>query len=226
MKRVVAALLGVALLPLAAGPAQAAPNIYHTIISTHANATLTQLDGCILSEVFVSSSVAKYASQPGPVNKQGLTAVFVRVSDTCTSTPAAAAAAPGGGNVLFQANGQNHAALTVDQRLTKASVTTSLAGEDGNGDPVTIELDASWIGTGELEHTTLSSHENIPGVGNVNATDNNLRRPAEATVSVSVDGRTITGTDSGAVLEQVKSRCIEVAHPGVDGFYPCFGFPG
>ncbi len=225
MKRVVAALLGVALLPLAAGPAQAAPNIYHTITSTHANATLTQLNGCILSEVFVSSSVAKYASQPGPVNKQGLTGVIVRVSDVCTGTPAAAAA-PGGGNVLFQADGRSNAALTVDQRLTKASVKTSLAGEDGNGNPVTIELDASWIGTGVLDHTTLSSHENIPGVGIVNATDNNLRRPAEATVSVSVDGRTITGTDSGAVLEQVKSRCIEVAHPGVQGFYPCFGFPG
>ena len=32
--------------------------------------------------------------------------------------------------------------------------------------------------------------------------------------------------DTAAVLEQTKSRCIEVPRPGVEGFYPCFGFPG
>ena len=32
--------------------------------------------------------------------------------------------------------------------------------------------------------------------------------------------------DPAAVLEQTKSRCMEVPRPGVEEFYPCFGFPG
>lgn len=226
MKRVSAALLGLALLPLAAGPAQAAPNIYHVIVSTHGDATLDQTEGCIRSEVFVGSSVAKYASERGPVNKQGLTSVLVRISDVCTAAPGVAAAAAPGGNILFEADGQNDAALTVDARLTTASIATTLAGQDGDGNPVTIVLNASWTGTGELEHTTPNSHEHFPGEGNVNATSNELRRAADASVSVSVDGSTITGTDPDSVLEQVKGRCIEVARPGVEEFDKCFQFPG
>ncbi|MEZ5095877.1 MAG: hypothetical protein R2731_07010 [Nocardioides sp.] len=29
-----------------------------------------------------------------------------------------------------------------------------------------------------------------------------------------------------ASLEQVKFRCVEVARPDIEEFYPCFGFPG
>ncbi|MHA7180202.1 hypothetical protein ACX80J_08815 [Arthrobacter sp. MDB2-24] len=184
--------------------------------------------GCEQTEIFVSSSVAMYANQPGPVNKQGLTAVFVLVTDTCAaaSGPVSAAAGGGGGAVLFQAEGRNMAPLVVDPRLTTASIDTQLAGSDGNGDPVTIALSASWTATGPLQHDTAHNHEHFPGEGNVNATDNNLMRPATAEVSVTVGDFTATGTDTTAVLEQVKSRCIEIARPGVEEFYPCFGFPG
>jgi hypothetical protein len=127
--------------------------------------------------------------------------------------------------VLFQADGQNLAPLLVDPRLTTAAITPELAGSDGDGNSVSISLSASWTGTGPLEHDTLSSHENIPGVGNVNSTENNLRRAATASVSVTVNGLTAAGTDSNALLEQVKAR-IEIARPGVEEFFPCFGFPG
>ncbi|WP_330475252.1 hypothetical protein [Terrabacter sp. C0L_2] len=74
------------LAPLTTGAAGAAqPRMYHTIGSTSASATLSSTAGCELTEVFVSSSKAMYAAQPGPVGKQGLTAVFVRVSDTCST---------------------------------------------------------------------------------------------------------------------------------------------
>jgi hypothetical protein len=101
-----------------------------------------------------------------------------------------------------------------------------MAGTDGDGNPVIISLSALWIGTGPLEHSTVSSHENVPGLGNVNSTNNNLSRPATASVSVTVNGLTAAGTDNEAVLQQVKGRCIEVARPGVEEFVPCFGFPG
>lgn len=218
MKRLLIGLCTAAMVALTAPPAGAAPNSYHTISSSHGSAAVVETVGCERTEIFVSSMVAMFAAQPGPVNKQGLTSVFVRITDVC--------AAPGRGVVLFQADGQNLAPLEVRPRLTAASITTELAGTDGDGNPVTISLSASWTGTGPLEHDTLSSHENIPGVGNVNSTDNNLRRVATASVSVTVNGLTVAGTDSEAVLEQVKARCIEIARPGVEGFFPCFGFPG
>lgn len=222
MKRLLAGVAVLALAPLGAGPAVAAPNIYHTISSIHGGAYLAVPDGCELTEVFLSSSVAKYAAQPGPVNKQGLTSVFVRVTDTCA---AVAAAAGGGGSVVFEAEAQNMAALVADTRLRHASVSTTMEGTDADGNPVTVELDATWTGTGELEHTTLSSHDHFPE-GNVVAVDNNLRRDALAQVSVSVAGRSVSGTDPAASLELVKANCVEVARPGVEGFFPCFGFPG
>lgn len=218
MKRLLIGLsLAAAMMAVTAAPAGAAPNIYHTISTTHGSATVVETIGCQQTEIFVSSRVAKYAAQPGPVNKQGLTAVFVRVTDLC--------AAPDG-VVLFRANGQNLAPLVVDPRMTTASITTDIPGTDGNGNPVTITLSASWTGTGPLQHDTVHTHQNFPGEGNVNSTANNLRRAATASASVTVDGLVAAGTDSNALLEQVKSRCIEVARPGVEGFFPCFGFPG
>jgi hypothetical protein len=222
MKRLAAVLAALALLPLTAPPAGAQPNIYHTIQSSHGSANVDQTNGCERVEIFVSSSVSAFASQPGPVNKQGLTAVFVRISDVCV----AAAAAPPGSSVVFQADGQNFAPLTVDPRLQSASIVTDLPGTDGDGTPVTIHLAASWTGVGPLEHSTVSSHGNFPETGNVSSADNNLRRAAVAAVNVRVGQHSVSGTDPAAVLERVKSHCIEVARPGVEEFFPCFGFPG
>lgn len=221
MKRTLAAAAVLALVPLGAGPAAAAPNIYHVISSTHAGAYLAVEEGCELTEVFVSSSVGMYANQPGPVNKQGLTSVLVRVTDAC----AAMAAAAGGGGVLFEAEARNMAKLVADPRLRNASVSTTMEGTDADGNPVTVELDARWTGTGELEHTVTSNPGHFPQ-GNVVAVDNNLRRAATAEVDVKVSGRSVSGTDPDASLERVKANCVEVARPGVEGFFPCFGFPG
>ncbi|OFI39486.1 hypothetical protein BIU82_14275 [Arthrobacter sp. SW1] len=226
MKRLAAVLAALALLPLTAPPAGAQPSMYHTIHSSHGSANVDAINGCGRVEIFLSSSVSAFASQPGPVNKQGLTGVFVRVSDLCADADGVAAAAAPGGTVLFQADGQNFAPLTVDPRLESASLSTELAGTDGNGNPVTIRLSAAWTGVGPLEHSTVSSHELFPGTGTVSSADNNLRRAAIATVSVEAGGVSAAGTDADAVLERVKAHCIEVARPGVEEFFPCFGFPG
>ncbi|WP_411732243.1 hypothetical protein [Paeniglutamicibacter sp.] len=222
MKRLLAVVAVLALATFGAGPAVAAPNIYHVISSSNGSAYVAVPDGCELTEVFLSSSVAMYAAQPGPVNKQGLTSVFVRVTDTCVPV---AAAAGGGGDVLFEAQAMNMAKMVADPRLRKASVSTAMEGTDADGNPVTVELDATWTGTGELEHTTLSDATHFPE-GNVVAVDNNLRRAAVAEVSVKVAGRSVSGTDPEATLELVKANCVEVARRGVEEFFPCFGFPG
>ena len=221
MKRSLAVVAVLALAPLGADPVAAAPNIYHVISSTHGGAYVAVEDGCELTEVFLSSSVGMFAAQPGPVNKQGLTDVGVRISDTCG--PVSAAAGGGGGAVMFEA--RNMAKLVADPRLRHASVSTTMEGTDSDGNPVTVELDAAWIGTGELEHTTLSDATHFPE-GNVVAVDNNLRRDAVAQVSVKVAGHSVSGSDPEATLELVKANCVEVARPGVEEFFPCFGFPG
>lgn len=233
MKRTLVAAAAVAV-PIAmgllgAGPAGAAqPRIYHTIKAANGFAFLDQTQGCERTEVYVSSSKAMYAAQPGPVGKQGLTGAFVRVTDVCAVPPeslAAAAPAAVGGEVLFEADGQAMVPLTVDSRLTRASVNAHLPGTDGEGNPVTIHLAASWVGTGPLEHSTVHNHV-LFFDGVVSANDNNLRREATARVSVEVADRSVSGTADEASLELVRSKCIEVPRPGVEGFYPCFGFPG
>ena len=230
MKRLMAgAALACALVVSGALPAGAAPpRIYHTITSSHGSAVLDQTAGCERTEVFVSSSVAMYAAQPGPVGKQGLTGVLVRVTDVCAAagrTGSVAPAAGGGAPVVFEADGQSGARLVTDNRLRGASVTADIPATDDAGDPVTIHLHATWTAVGPLEHTTTHTHANL-GVGNVNTASNDLRRPVTAEVSVSVAGHSASGAASEALLEQTKFRCIEVPRPGVEDFFPCFGFPG
>ncbi|EWT00413.1 hypothetical protein N865_15885 [Intrasporangium oryzae NRRL B-24470] len=208
---------------LTASPAAAAqPRIYHTIKAANGFAFLDETRGCERTEVFVSSSRAMYAAQPGPVVKQGFTDALVRVTDLC----ALRAAAGGGPPVVFEAEGRAMVPLTVDARLTRASVEADLPGADGAGNPVTIHLATNWTGTGALEHTSVHNHVLVPGTGVVNANDNNLRREVTARVSVTGADRAASGTAAEASLELVKSMCIEVPRPGVEGFYPCFGFPG
>ena len=206
------------------------PRNYPTIPSTHGFAAATQVVGCEQADVFVSSSVAMYAAQPGPVGKQGLTALYVRITDICSQqvppTAVKPAAGGGGGTVILEVDLQNGARLMVDPRLNTASVTTRLTGTDAEGNSVTVDLTAHWTATGPLQHTTDRTHVLYPGEGVVTSTANDLRRPAEAQVTVTIGSRTITATTTDANLEQTKSHCIEVPRPGVEGFYPCFGFPG
>ncbi|MHC6591650.1 hypothetical protein [Arthrobacter sp. C152] len=203
MKRLPAGLCMAAAISLAAAPAGAAPNI-HPIVSTHGAATVVTTEGCRQTEIFVSSSLAMYADQPDPVGRQGSTAVAVRVTDTC-SQPA------GGGTVLYEADARNFAPLVADPGLASASVTTDLPGTDGAGNPVTVSLEATWAGTGPLFHDPVADI---------------TRMGATARVSVMVGALAASGTDSNAILEQVASRCIEPARPGVEDFFPCPGFPG
>lgn len=66
----------------------------------------------------------------------------------------------------------------------------------------------------------------FPTVGAVNGAGNDLNRPAEAMVTVVIDGQTLieSGVDPAAALQQTKWHRVEVLRPGVDEFNPCFGF--
>ena len=227
MKRaVIGAALGLVVPIVFAGVAVGAtPRMYHTVKSSLGYAVLVQTDGCEQTEVYVSSTVGQYAGRQGPAVKQGLTAVYVRVTDACAVVPTAGGG--GGAPVLFEADGQSPAALKVDPRLRWANVTADIPGTDQAGDPVTIALRASWVGTGVLSHDTTHTNVRFPGEGVVSSSANDIRRDATASVAVQVGAQVdAQGTTTDALLEQTKNHCIEVPRPGVEGFYPCFGFPG
>jgi len=199
---------------LGLGPAaQARPAIYHTITSTHGFASYSQTDGCLRTDAFVSSSDAMYAAQPGPVNKQGLTALAVTVTDVC------ARAGGGGGVVVFDGMGMLDTPLVARPRLTLASVEATIPlADDVSGTTVEGRLWVSWTGIGPITHDTGHSHTRFPLAGIVNGHGNSWMRSATATVTVDVPGVTrVTGTSTDAVLEKVKAGCMEIRWPHYTG---------
>ena len=205
--------------PASAGP----PRIYHTIRADLGYAVVDRTVGCTRTQAFVSSTVAMYAAQPGPVTKQGFTDVQVIVRDVCA---ARAAAVPGDGVVVAEYSGRAAVPLQSDPRLQQASVSASMRDVDDPSVPITVAV--RWTGIGPLDHTTTHIHDRFPGEGVISSSANDLRRDAAAVVTLRVGNRlslrSVPAAD--AVLERTKSRCVENPRPRVEGFYPCFGFPG
>ena len=108
----------------------------------------------------------------------------------------------------------------VDTRLTTATLSADFLGEDG----VPITIDATWTGTGELTRSHVVVHDSTAD-GAVSSTATEVRREARAEVRASVGGYEVSATEA-AFLSTIRFRCVEVPRPGVEEFYPCFGFPG
>ncbi|HET7762495.1 MAG TPA: hypothetical protein VFL46_09055 [Phycicoccus sp.] len=226
MRRTLVAALGAGLLVGAsAGSAGAAePRIYHTITDTTAYAEVSQVDtsGCIETSLWVTSSAAMYTGKPSGLNTQDRTTVDLVVRDLCASAPdGVVTAAAGPGVVVFQASGETAVAPVVDTRLTTATVSADFLGQDG----VPISVDVTWSGTGELTRSHVVVHDGTEE-GNVSSTATEVRREARAEVSAGVGGYDVIATTEAASLSTIRFRCVEVPRPGVEEYYPCFGFPG
>lgn len=226
MRRALTAGLAAAFLAAAStGPAGAAePRIYHTIKDTTAYAEVSQLDdtGCIQTSLWVGSSVAMYTGKPSGLAKQKRTTVDLVVRDLCAPPPEGeVGAAAVGGQVIYEASGQSAVGPVVDTRLTRAHVSADFVGEGG----VPFSIDASWTGTGTLTRDHVNTHVNL-AEGVVSTTANEVRRDAVAEVTATIGSFEMSATTDTAVLSTLRFRCIEVPRPGVEEFYPCFGFPG
>jgi hypothetical protein len=226
MKRALPAALGAGILMAAstAGAGAAEPRIYHTIKDTTAYAELSQLDdsGCIQTSLWISSSRAMYTGKPSGLNKQQRTTVDLVVRDVCAAAPEGElAAAAAGGEVLYEANGETAVAPRIDTRLTTATLSADFVGEDG----VPFSVDATWTGAGGLVRSHVNVHDNTRQ-GVVSSTSTERRREAIADISASVGPYEVAATTDSASLSTIRFRCVEVPRPGVDEFYPCFGFPG
>lgn len=223
--RLLPALAAVTLLALPATTSAATPAIYHTIDGRFAGAFFTSLDGCLQTDVWVTSSAATYAPQPGlqqKLNKQGLTTVQIFVYDTCQ--PMEGKHFP----IVADWFAQSSDRLIAESRMRSAHVAATLTMTEAvSGDTALVPIDLAWQASGNAHPDTVrNNHFRFPGEGIVNTHDNNINLSAVASGTVMLDGVNVSpDPDSGATLEQIKSACMEVGYPHWDGdTLFCFGF--
>lgn len=208
-----------------AGPVQARPQIYHTIFSSFAGASFTVQEDCLSQQVYVSSARGQYAAQPGPVGKQARTAILFIVTDECAN---ARAAAGGGGTVLLDAMGEVAVAPRLAPRLRSATLEATVPLVDEvSGSTFMADIRVTWTAIGPMDHDTGHVNVLFPEAGSVHSTANDKRREATATISMTSGDFALDATTDAAVLELIKSRCMEVVWPKYEGDSNwCFGFPG
>ncbi|MDQ3689414.1 MAG: hypothetical protein M3406_05150 [Chloroflexota bacterium] len=219
-------LLAAALLVASAIPATASaavPDYQRVITSRFADAALASLDGCVLTEVFVSGTDAVFGGRPGPINRQGLAGVLVRQNDVCAGAASLghlgifAAGGGGGGTPIFDGLGQTLGRLGSTVHFDRAWVRTEIPVVNevaGRGEQVVVALELTWSLVGDLDRDTGHLHVREPGEGNVNSHQNTLMGEAtvSGTVRIGTDVYTFDGVD-GAHLQQVKYGCQVIAHP-------------
>lgn len=200
----------------------AVPDYQRVISSRHADASpLTSIDGCILTEFFISGMDAVYGGRPGPVNRQGLTGVGVRQRDLCGAAVSMGRlgifAAGGGGELIFDGLGSTLDRLGSSTRFDRAWLTADVPVVNevpGSGEDVVVSVDLTWSLVGELARDTGHLHVRVPGEGSVNSHQNTLMGEATVSGTVVMAGHTyVFDGIEGFHLEQVKYGCQVVAHP-------------
>jgi len=220
MRRLIAVAGALALLTAlvpAAASAHVPENQYQVISARNAYAAFFMTDGCYETQVWVSSTDAKFGGRPGRVNKQGLTSLSVIVYDTCQ--PTAGKHPP----VVFEASGQDFTKLGTTPRMSRAWVSTSYGTTDeATGQPVSLAFDMAWQLDGELSHDTSHIHVPPSDQGVANSHENDLRGNAIAWGSVTINGVTMElPTTSDAGLELIKGGCQVIVRPGQPSDLAC-----
>jgi hypothetical protein len=182
------------------------------IRSRHASAAFMQVDGCRQAEVFVSAMDAKFGTQGGRINKQGLIGLLYLERDVC------AAPGPKGFPVVYMADGQSLDRLGSTTRFGSAWARATLNGTDGDGNPVEIGLNIQWSALDAFEKSRVSENGWFPVKAtrgaHVHTFSFGLRAPAVAWGEVSIDGEAVSlSPTSDASLEQVRYFCQVIQHP-------------
>jgi hypothetical protein len=213
--RILAALILPALLLAAVPPVAGASVIedYARVIrSRHAGATFTQVSGCTGVEVFVSAMDAKFGTQQGRVNKQGLVGIFYAERDICAEP------GPKGYPIVYSADGMTLDRLGSNPRFTRAWLRAIVPSVDMDGNQVLIELDLHWSPTEPLQRSRVSGNGWFPdGVkrgAHVHTFSHGLRAAAVAWGQVSVGGQAVSlAPTEDATLEEVRYFCQVIQHP-------------
>lgn len=182
------------------------------IRSRHASAAFMQVDGCRQAEVFVSAMDAKFGTQGGRVNKQGLVGVLYLERDVCGEP------GPKGFPVVYMADAQSLDRLRTTARFGSAWVQATMSGTDGDGNPVEIGLNMEWSALDAYEKSRISENGWFPvratRGAHVHTFSFGLRAPAAAWGEVTIDGEAISLSPTfDASLEQVRYFCQVIQHP-------------
>jgi hypothetical protein len=213
MRRPLALAAPLALLTALSAPALATAHVaddqYQVLSARNASAAFSSHDGCLETDVFISSTDAVFGGRPGPVNKQGLTSLAYLVYDTCQ--PMEGKHFP----IVFGGQAQNLTPMSSTPRLDRAWVTTSFELVDEvSAAPVPVTMTVTWQLVGALSHDTSHSHVRSVGDGIVNGHDNDLLGDATGSAVVVVDGNAYAfGPSSDAHLELIKAHCQKIDSP-------------
>jgi hypothetical protein len=201
-------LLLTAVVPVGAAHAE---DYARVIRSRHAGATFVQVEGCRQVEVFVSAMDAVFGSRPGPVNKQGLVGVFYRELNICSGEGPRFP-------VVFSADAQSLDRLVTSSRFRTASIDVTLAGTDGEGNPVAIDLEVEWTAATAFERSRVSGNDWFPAGekrgAHVHTWSHGASADAIARGSVTVGGTHVQlAPTTDATLEQIRYFCQVLQHP-------------
>ena len=225
MRRSIPILAATMLFAAAIPPAAlaAVPDYQRVITSRHADAALSSIDGCVLTEIFVSGMDGVFGGRPGPINRQGLTGIGVRQHDLCAGAASMghigifAAGGGGGGEPILDALVQTldplGSTVHFDRAWLRAGATAVNEAPTG-GEEVLLAVDLEWTLVGALERDTGHLHVRVPGEGNVNSHQNTLMGTATVSGTVVVGDQEFSfdGVEGGH-LQQVKYGCQVIAHP-------------
>lgn len=195
----------------------AVPDYQRVISSRHADAAFSTLDGCLLTEVFLGSTEAVFGGRPGPVNRQGLTDVSVRVSDTCQ--PPAGKGYP----IVAMWQGQTLDRLGSTPRLDVAWIHAVIpVSDDFSGRSVDAVLDMTWTAVGPMDHDPGHLHTRYPHAAIANSHNNNWMRDAVAEGTLALDGALLSlGPTGDAHISLVQYGCQVIVHPGAQVDLSC-----
>jgi len=218
-------LVGALLGPVGASPARAAdPTLYHIINSVHADANFSMVDpdAGIQTDVWISTSKARYLPQPpgGRAESQYLTTVDIFVSDVGTEVVVPmAGGGGGGGGYLAIWSGQVQLPPVIPMNLSGASLTATFElTDDVSGGTATAIMDLAWAPAGPIDHYTVSLGEHWPHLGMVHGNTNAKIRDATVTGSITLQGEELIAGVSGAGhIESLKWNCIENTNPHSPG---------
>jgi len=188
------------------------PDGYRVISYRHADGGFSSVEGCVLTQVFLGSTDAKYGSTQGPVNKQaGPTDVLFIQSDLC-GEPIGKGYPP-----IHVWQGQAMIGLQSNAQFSVGWVQGSMpVSDDVTGTTATATFDLRWDSTGRATRAPSHQHVRFPGIAVVNSRDNDTMVDAVMSGSLTIDGSTTTVWSSDARLSTVKAGCSVIVHPGAD----------
>ena len=159
--------------------------------------------GCVITDVFVIATEARFRDQPGPAQRLSYASVTIFQYDVCTDTP------------LHYAYGTtsplSEGAFQMSNKLSSASLNTTITLFDElSGDTFDVDVNLAWTASGSPTRSHDVTHTRTPGC-KTNSHITGYTNPAQAAGSIS-DGTTnfTQVTSDLAFLDLVRSGTVVI----------------